>query len=73
MTLATIDAQVAALRSSAGLSRSDHVAVAHVDGPDAFELLEHASAQPLHLREGRARHTLMLRDDAGIFADVYVG
>jgi glycine cleavage system aminomethyltransferase T len=65
--------EVGALRSSAGRSSADHVALAQVDGPGAFHLLERACTQPLHLREGRARHTLLLRDDAGIFADVLIG
>jgi aminomethyltransferase len=65
--------EVGALRSSAGLSRAAHVAVAHVDGPGALDLLERATPRPLHLREGRARHTLLLREDASILADAYVG
>jgi aminomethyltransferase len=61
-----------ALRRSAGISRPTHVAIVRVQGPDAFDLLQHASTRPLHLREGQLRHTLFLRDDAGIFADVLV-
>jgi glycine cleavage system aminomethyltransferase T len=64
---------VRALRSSAGLSRPRDVALVHVDGPGAFDLLERATTRRLHLREGQIRHTLLLRDDAEIFADVYVG
>jgi glycine cleavage system aminomethyltransferase T len=69
----SIDEEVAALRSSSGLSRLDHVAAVHLDGPGAFDLLEYATPQPLYLREGRMRHTLLLREDASIFADVYIG
>jgi aminomethyltransferase len=68
----TIAAQVRALRSSAAVSRLDHVARVHVDGPGAFDLLERASTRRLHLREGQLRHTLLLREDAGLFADLYV-
>jgi aminomethyltransferase len=44
-----------------------------VDGPGAFDLLEHASTRRLYLREGQMRHTLLLHEDAGILADVYIG
>ncbi len=64
--------EVRALRSSAGLSRASHVAVVHVEGPDAIDLLQHACTQAPYLREGRARHTLLLRHDGGVFADAYV-
>jgi aminomethyltransferase len=53
--------------------QGDHVGLARVDGAGALPLLERACAQPLYLREGRARQTLLLREDAGIFADVIVG
>jgi aminomethyltransferase len=69
----TLAAELRGLRSSAGASRADHVAVVRVDGPDAFDLLEHASTRRLYLREGQMRHTLLLHEDAGIFADVYIG
>jgi glycine cleavage system aminomethyltransferase T len=64
--------EVGALRAAAGLSRAEHVAVVHVEGPDAFDLLQHASTQAPYPREGRVRHTLLLREDAGIFADAYI-
>ena len=41
-------------------------------GPGAFDLLQTASAQSPLMRQGCVRHTLWLRDDAGIFADVLV-
>jgi aminomethyltransferase len=68
----TLAPQVRALRSSAGVSRLDHVARVHVDGPGAFDLVELASTRRLHLREGQLRHTLLLHADAGLFADLYV-
>jgi sarcosine oxidase subunit alpha len=64
--------EVRALRSSAGLSRASHVAVVHVDGPDAFDLLQQACTQSPYLREGRVLHTLLLRPDGAVFADAYV-
>ncbi|MGD0529451.1 MAG: hypothetical protein ABSE49_30215, partial [Polyangiaceae bacterium] len=72
-TLVSLEAQVRAVRSSAGASRADHLAVVRVEGPDAFDLLEHASTRRLYLREGQMRHTLLLHEDAGIFADAYIG
>jgi sarcosine oxidase subunit alpha len=69
----TLGTQVRVLRSSAGLSRQGDLALVHVDGPGAFDRLERACARRLHLREGQVRHTLLLRDDAAVFADVYVG
>ena len=65
--------EVRALRSSAGISRASHVAIVHLEGPDTFDLLEHACTQSPYLREGRVLHTLLLRHDGGIFADAYVG
>ena len=73
MSRETLETQLPGLRSSAGSSRADHVAVVRVDGPGAFDLLEHASTRRLYLREGQMRHTLLLHEDAGIFADVYIG
>ena len=69
MSVAT---EVHALRSSAGLSRCDHVAVVEVSGPGALELLQSASTQSPYLREGRVRQTLFLKDDASVFADALV-
>ncbi len=68
----SIDEEVRAVRTSAGLSRADHVAVVQISGPGAFDLLQTASAQSPLMRQGCVRHTLWLRDDAGIFADVLV-
>ena len=68
----SIDDEVLALRTSAGWSRADHVALVQVDGPSAFDL-QSAASHNLYLREGRVRQTLFLRDDAGVFADVFIG
>lgn len=69
----SLEEQMRGLRSSSGLSHADHIAVLHVEGADAFDLLEYASTRRLYLREGQVRHTLLLRDDGGLFADVYIG
>ncbi|MGH7436353.1 MAG: glycine cleavage T C-terminal barrel domain-containing protein [Polyangiaceae bacterium] len=64
--------EVRALRSSAGLTRASHVAVVHVEGPGALDLLQHACTQSPYLREGRVLHTLLLRPDGSVFADACV-
>ncbi len=69
MSVAT---EVTALRSSAGLSKANHVAIVRVDGPDALDFLQIASTQSPYVREGRVRHTLLLRDDASVLADAFV-
>jgi glycine cleavage system aminomethyltransferase T len=69
----SLEEQIRGLRSAAAFSRADQVAIVHVEGADAFDLLELASTRRLYLREGQVRHTLLLRDDGGVFADVYIG
>jgi len=69
----TLELEMQGLRSSAGLCHADHVTVLHVDGRDAFDLLEYASTRRLYLRESQMRHTLLLGEDASVFADVYIG
>jgi len=64
--------EVAAIRSSAGLSRPDHVAMVHVGGANALELLQRACTQSPYIREGRVRHALLLREDASVLAEVLV-
>jgi glycine cleavage system aminomethyltransferase T len=68
----TLAAEVGALRSSAGLTRADHILVVRVDGADALDFLQTASTQSPYVREGRVRHTLLLRDDASVFADAFI-
>lgn len=65
-------AEVTALRSSSGLSKMTHVAIVRVDGPDALDFLQTAVTQSPYVREGRVRHTLLLRDDASVLADAFV-
>jgi aminomethyltransferase len=68
----TLAEEVATLRTSVGLSRATHVATVRVDGPGAFDVLQRASTQAPYVREGRLRHTLLLREEATIFADVFI-
>lgn len=69
MSVAT---EVFALRNSAGLSCQSHVAVVRIDGADALDFLQTASTHSPYVREGRVRHSLFLRDDASVFADVFL-
>ncbi len=68
----SLASEVAAIRGSAGLSRAAHVAVVRVQGAGALDLLQNACTQSPYVREGRVRHTLLLRDDASVFADAFV-
>jgi glycine cleavage system aminomethyltransferase T len=68
----SVASEVMAIRRSAGLSRADHVALVRVEGPAALEVLQAVSTQSPYAREGRVRHTLLLREDAGVFADAFV-
>jgi glycine cleavage system aminomethyltransferase T len=68
----SVDAEVRALRSSAGWVHATHVASVQVDGPDALDFLQGATTQSPYIRVGRVRHTLFLRDDASVFADAFV-
>lgn len=68
----TLALEMEGLRGAAGLQRRDHVKLLLVRGPDAFAVLDHASTAALFVREGQMWHTLFLRDDASIFADVYI-
>lgn len=68
----SLEAEVFAIRNSAGLSRSTHVAIVRVDGAGALDFLQTASTQSPYMREGRVRHTLLLRDDASVLADAFI-
>jgi glycine cleavage system aminomethyltransferase T len=68
----TLASEVKAIRSSVGLSRGAHIAVVRVDGQDSLEFLQHVSTQSPYMREGRVRHALFLREDASVFADVFI-
>jgi aminomethyltransferase len=68
----SLAAEVATLRSSVALSRLDHVTLVRVEGEGALELVQLACTQSPYVREGRVRHALFLREDASVFADVFV-
>ncbi len=64
--------EVHAIRNSAGLSDASHVVAVRIEGVGALELVQLASTQAPHAREGRVRQSLLLRDDATIFADAFI-
>lgn len=68
----SLAAEVHAIRNSAGWSRADHVVLLYVDGPEALDFLQGATTQSPYAREGRIRHTLFLREDGSVLADVLV-
>jgi aminomethyltransferase len=68
----SLASEVFAIRNSAGLSRSTHVTIVRVEGPGALDFLQTASTQSPYMREGRVRHTLLLRDDASVLADAFI-
>lgn len=68
----TVALEADAIRRAAGLTKLDHVVVLRVDGRDAFALLDQLSSRPLFVRDGQMSHTLLLRDDATIFADAFL-
>lgn len=64
---------VSAIRHSAAVSRLDHVRYVRVRGDGAYDALDRVCAADLHLRDGQILHTLLLNEDASVFADVYLG
>jgi len=67
-----VDEQVRAIRESAALTWSEHVACLRVEGSDAFEVIDRLSTSDLHLRDGQILSTLFL-DRSGIpIADLHL-
>ena len=64
---------VSAIRNSVAVSRLDHVCYVRLRGDGAYDALDRVCAADLHLRDGQLLHTLLLNEDASVFADVYLG
>jgi len=62
--------QLGRLRRSVGLIRMDDLAKVAVRGEHAYDLLDAALPCAMHLLDGQARQTLLLREDATVAADV---
>jgi glycine cleavage system aminomethyltransferase T len=67
-----VDHQVTALRTSAALSWSDHVACVRVEGMDGYEVLDRLCSSELHMRDGQLLATLLLNEQAVPVADVFL-
>jgi aminomethyltransferase len=63
---------IRALREATALTRSDHVTVLRVDGPDAFDAIDRVCPRELFVQDGQLLHTLFLTESADILADVYL-
>jgi aminomethyltransferase len=63
---------IRAIRETSAVTRSEHVTVVRVDGPDAFDAIDRVCPRELFVQDGQLLHTVFLTDDAAIFADVYV-
>ena len=61
-----------AVRRGVGLLYLDHVAVARISGPDAFDVADAVSPRPLFVRNAQMLHTLLLTDQGHPLADAYV-
>jgi glycine cleavage system aminomethyltransferase T len=68
-----MQSEIDAIRTSAALSDLPHVAYLRVRGDDALAVVDKLCPAELVLREGQLLHTLLLNDDATVFADLYVG
>jgi len=61
-----------ALRHGVALSRMDHVHCVGVYGLDALDVIDRLIPRDLFLRDGMATQSLLLNEDATVFADVTV-
>ncbi len=65
--------EVGAIRRSVAVSDISHLARLRVDGQHAFELLDRRLPCDLYLRNGEIRHTVLLKQDGTVCADLYLG
>jgi glycine cleavage system aminomethyltransferase T len=61
-----------AIRRSVALSRMDHVFCLALHGEESFDALRRLCPADLFVRDKGMLHTLLLREDAAPFADLYV-
>lgn len=64
--------ELQAIRHGVAFARMEHVVVLRVRGDDAFDLLDAVCPRSPSLHDGQALHTVLLRSDGTIFADLYV-
>lgn len=63
---------VANIRRSVTLTINDHVAMASVSGPGAFELVDRVCARDLFVRDSQILHTVFLDERGNVWADVEI-
>ncbi|MEP7120096.1 MAG: glycine cleavage T C-terminal barrel domain-containing protein [Byssovorax sp.] len=68
----SIEAEMAAIRGSIGLSALPHVACLRVEGDGAYDALDRVCPAPMHVRNGTMRHTLLLDEDGIPLVDLYL-
>ncbi|MGH7613591.1 MAG: glycine cleavage T C-terminal barrel domain-containing protein [Gemmatimonadales bacterium] len=63
---------ILAVRSSAAMSRLDHVHNIRIRGDNAFAAIDRLFTRDLYLRDGQMIHGLLLDEAAHVFADCYL-
>ena len=63
---------VAAIREAVAYSRLDHVSYIRIRGATAYAALDTLFPSALKMRDGQLLHTMLLTDDARLFADAYL-
>lgn len=68
----SLESMLAALRSASAVTRMTHVHALRLGGAGALELLDPLTTSRLFAREGQMLQTLLLDEEARIFADAFV-
>ena len=66
------ESEILAIRTATALADGGHLACIRVSGEGAYEAVDRVCPTELILQDGQMRATLLLHDDARVFADVYV-
>src|SRR5262245_29021183 len=67
------DTEIMAIRTGVAWSPGPPVVCLRLTGDDAFTAMDRACAADLFVRDGQVRPSVLLDEQARIFADVYVG
>ena len=62
----------AAIRRSVAVSPAEHISVLRVSGTAAFDALDRIVPRELFIRDGQILHSMLLKDDATVVADLFV-
>jgi aminomethyltransferase len=66
-------AEIAAIRSGVAWSTELPVVTLRITGDDAFAVMDRVCPADLYVRDGQVRPTVLLDEQARVFADVYIG